>query len=65
MTEHCTFCSRSLDGLVQTHSSLYGALDTMLLCPPCAAREERRIESRGTNNVPELLELYDGRRSFI
>lgn len=59
MRLRCANCRQVLNfGDKQATSRLYGTHGAFSLCGECADREEKAIDNKGTNDVPELLVLY-------
>ena len=53
----CNGCIALIKGIIHD-SGLYGATPDIELCKACSILEELSIEEEGTNDIPELLEIY-------
>jgi DNA-directed RNA polymerase subunit RPC12/RpoP len=57
MAQHCAACGRALiRGDTRWESAIYGSHH--ILCEPCGHDEEQLIDNVGTNDLPNILELY-------
>lgn len=65
----CPYCPRCCAYIPERatvgESAIYQSHDVSDLCEPCFFDEDREIEDRGTNNLPDTLERYrQNMRSF-
>lgn len=59
MRLRCANCRKTLLGEDRTSTSrVYGTHGACTLCESCTQRENKLIEEKGTNHVPELWTLY-------
>jgi hypothetical protein len=59
MSDHCVRCQCSIVNAKELGSpSIYGSPDEWDLCGPCFHDEDREIEERGTNDLPDVFEAY-------
>lgn len=63
MRLRCANCRRVLmSGDKQSISRVYGTHGACSLCESCTEHEEKAIQAKNTNDVPELRLLYLGER---
>lgn len=56
----CAFCECSIHGTADDPiclSGLYGSAEVEL-CKECQRREDREVDEKGTNDIPELVKAY-------
>lgn len=55
----CACCKKEINyGEPDAESALYSPFEKFILCEPCFFDEDKEIEEKGRNDIPERLAKY-------
>ena len=62
----CVRCKEIIpDNACTGESGIYMSQDYHVLCEPCFWDEDTEIEAKGTNDLPDTLNIYNSRHGTI